>query len=412
MQSLGLSNTYGVAINSKGQIVGETASVSGGQVGQAFIWDPTTGVHWIPLLASLPGCFLTNGNALNDSSTVVGYCQSHTNSIQAFVWDNIHGAQALAPGSLESLAWSINNKGQIAGSIVVGLGVGRAVKWAGPGSMQLLALISDPQGNVLNTDAYSINDQGDIVGIAVGGIQNAALWIGLSGYLLDDLIPAASGWHLVQANGINNKGQIAGYGVIDGQTHGFRLDPVTDTTPPIIVPQITGILGTNGWYRSNVTVTWSVTDPESGIASSNGCNTASLTTDTPGVTLTCSATDGAALSSSASVTVKIHGTPPVISGMPSAGCSLSPPNHKLIQVATVTATDGLAGIVPGSFKVTAIRNDPTNGAIVITGGPSRFTVQLEADKGQIYTITATVSDLAGNVAAQQATCSVPHDQGK
>ena len=34
MQSLGLSNTYGVAINSKGQIVGETASVSGGQVGQ------------------------------------------------------------------------------------------------------------------------------------------------------------------------------------------------------------------------------------------------------------------------------------------------------------------------------------------------------------------------------------------
>jgi len=78
----------------------------------------------------------------------------------------------------------------------------------------------------------------------------------------------------------------------------------------------------------------------------------------------------------------------------------------------VTATDGLAGIVPGSFKVTAIRNDPTNGAIVITGGPSRFTVQLEADKGQIYTITATVSDLAGNVAAQPATCSVPHDQGK
>jgi len=46
---------------------------------------------------------------------------------------------------------------------------------------------------------------------------------------------------------------------------------IADTTPPVISPQITGSLGTNGWYRSAVTVAWSVSDPESGITSSTGC---------------------------------------------------------------------------------------------------------------------------------------------
>ena len=41
-----------------------------------------------------------------------------------------------------------------------------------------------------------------------------------------------------------------------------------DTTQPAIVPSVSGTLGANGWYVSNVTVSWSVTDPYSGIASS------------------------------------------------------------------------------------------------------------------------------------------------
>ncbi|HEY3453328.1 MAG TPA: SBBP repeat-containing protein, partial [Bryobacteraceae bacterium] len=45
---------------------------------------------------------------------------------------------------------------------------------------------------------------------------------------------------------------------------------IADITPPLITPQITGTLGNNGWYRSAVIVNWSVSDPESGIASSTG----------------------------------------------------------------------------------------------------------------------------------------------
>ena len=85
MQSLGLPNTHGVAINNLGQIVGGTSSITFGQVSQAFLWDAKTGVQWLPLLA---GCTSMSGNGVNDSGTVVGYCESPE---QAFVWDNFQG---------------------------------------------------------------------------------------------------------------------------------------------------------------------------------------------------------------------------------------------------------------------------------------------------------------------------------
>jgi hypothetical protein len=196
---------------------------------------------------------------------------------------------------------------------------------------------------------------------------------------------------------------------------------IVDITPPVITPQIIGTLGSNGWYRSAVTVNWSVSDPESGIASSTGCAPTNLTADTAGVTLTCSATNGVGLSTSVPITIKIDKTPTVISGMPASECSLWPPNLRLVQVATVTATDALSGLAPGSLKVSGTSNepssDPNHPEIVITpNGSGGFTVQLQADRldsgnGRIYTLNATAMDNAGNSATATATCTVPHDKG-
>lgn len=120
--------------------------------------------------------------------------------------------------------------------------------------------------------------------------------------------------------------------------------------------------------------------------------------------------------------------PPVISGMPAAGCTLWPPNNKLVQVGVVTASDALSGLAPGSFKVTGSSNEasaPDEQDVVITplgfSGPTTngapgFIVQLRAARsgggtGRIYTLTATATDLAGNTAKGTTTCTVPHDQG-
>jgi hypothetical protein len=110
-------------------------------------------------------------------------------------------------------------------------------------------------------------------------------------------------------------------------------------------------------------------------------------------------------------------TPPTITGMPAAGCNLWPPNHKLVQVATVTAADTGSGLA--SFTITGTSNEPLDNDpdIVITpNGPGSLTIQLRAERlgtgtGRTYTLTASATDVAGNNATVTSTCTVPHDQG-
>lgn len=121
------------------------------------------------------------------------------------------------------------------------------------------------------------------------------------------------------------------------------------------------------------------------------------------------------------VTKNLVPPPPVISGMPGPGCSLWPPNGKLVQVATVTATDAVGGLLPGSFNVTGTSNepsdDPSNPEIVITpNGSGGYIVQLQARRlgtgtGRVYALTATASNSVGVTTNATATCTVPHDQG-
>jgi hypothetical protein len=104
--------------------------------------------------------------------------------------------------------------------------------------------------------------------------------------------------------------------------------------------------------------------------------------------------------------------------MPAANCSIWPPNKKMVEVATISASGGLSGL--SSFSVTATSNEPADPGpdIIITGtGLQPRTVQLRADRlgngnGRIYTITATSASVAGVTSTSVATCTVPHDQGK
>lgn len=82
-----------------------------------------------------------------------------------------------------------------------------------------------------------------------------------------------------------------------------------DGTPPEISASVTGTLGNNDWYTSNVDVSWSVTDSESAVSSSSGCDVIVVTTDTNGTTLTCTATSSGGTATQ-SVTVKRDATAP------------------------------------------------------------------------------------------------------
>jgi hypothetical protein len=126
--------------------------------------------------------------------------------------------------------------------------------------------------------------------------------------------------------------------------------PITDSTAPVITPAVNGALAANGWYGSDVSVTWSVLDPESDLLSSSGCDPVTLTADTPGATVTCSATNRAGLSKSVSVTIKIDQTPPVLS-LPSAiTAEATGPTGAIIKY-SASATDAVDGTAPVSCSM-------------------------------------------------------------
>jgi hypothetical protein len=115
-----------------------------------------------------------------------------------------------------------------------------------------------------------------------------------------------------------------------------------DNTAPVITPNISGSLGNNGWYVSDVTVSWMVSDDESAISSSSGCDPTTINSDTAGTTLTCSATSAGG-NSGQSVTIMRDATPPTISGSAAPAPNGAGWNNSDVTV-SFTCGDNLSGI--------------------------------------------------------------------
>jgi hypothetical protein len=210
-----------------------------------------------------------------------------------------------------------------------------------------------------------------------------------------------------------------------------------DVTPPTTTATLSTPSNANGWNRDDVTVTFSAVDNGPNVSGldaihytlagaqlgggtfgSNG----SVRISAEGVTtVTYYATDRAGNAEAArTIRVAIDRTPPVIAGMPAEGCSVWPPNKKMVTIATVTATDATSPVTV--FTVTGSSSEPPSSSgqadVAITGtGVAAHVVSVRADRagngsGRVYTINATATDAAGNTAAATATCTVPHDQAK
>jgi hypothetical protein len=114
-----------------------------------------------------------------------------------------------------------------------------------------------------------------------------------------------------------------------------------DLTPPTISPNVTGTLGQDGWYSSNVSVSWSVSDPESSIGQQSGCSSTTIKTDTGGTVLTCSATSAGG-TATRSITVKRDATAPTVAiSSPADGVTYS---RNQIVNATYACADALSGV--------------------------------------------------------------------
>jgi hypothetical protein len=181
-----------------------------------------------------------------------------------------------------------------------------------------------------------------------------------------------------------------------------------DKTPPTITAAVSENPSADGWYNTDVTVTFTCKDTLSGIASCP--SPTKVTTEGTAQVITGTAVDKAGNAATASVTLNIDKTPPLIGNFAASPANIWPPNLKMVKVLIVgAATDGASGVASTSIKVT-----DEYGIYNMTVPGFGSAIQLQAWRrgtdrdGRHYTITAVVTDKAGNQATATTTVLVPH----
>jgi probable HAF family extracellular repeat protein len=267
----GFPNTIAHAINGRGDIAGWMNS-SGNLVDslsttQGFV---LSGGH----VLTLSGLGGREGrvNGLNDKGVAVGAADTATGARVAFVADGILGTSGPSiiglgtlPAGKASAAYAVNNAGVIVGSADVDGRAEHAVSWV---NRKIVDLGTLPHGN--SSSARAINDRGQIVGFSdspdgihaflyagaamrdlgtlgndpseASGINNREEVVGASnvtgskrhaflwrrGQMIDlnEALPKGSGWTLLNAFSINDRGQIACSASRKGEaTHLVLLTP-------------------------------------------------------------------------------------------------------------------------------------------------------------------------------------------
>ncbi len=150
--------------------------------------------------------------------------------------------------------------------------------------------------------------------------------------------------------GANVASDAAGNGNLASTSTDNAVTVNFDNTGPVITPNVVGTLGNNGWYTSDVNVSWSVVDNESTITSQSNCGNQSVTSDTAGVTFTCTATSGGGTSSE-SVTIKRDATAPTITFANRTAANPAGWNNSAVTV-NWTCSDATAGVVNASVSQT------------------------------------------------------------
>ncbi|HMP75315.1 MAG TPA: Ig-like domain-containing protein [Kiritimatiellia bacterium] len=269
MQDLGacggeISRAY--AINERGHVAGEAEDAEGRM--RPFRWNAETGLEELPLPAGFREGFVYG---MNNFGMLVGGGESRAGA-RALVWtvDGVSVPPALQERGA-SVAHAVNELGVIAGQLENHPDddyVSRAFILQWPGALDILNLGAnaewssaalginergeasgfaesvaathairfqraapaeslDTLANVYSV-AHDINDKGEAVGLFVSSHEDddrAFVWRDGVMADLNEVLESDAAWLLVEARGINNRGEIAGYGVLNNRERAVLLTP-------------------------------------------------------------------------------------------------------------------------------------------------------------------------------------------
>jgi probable HAF family extracellular repeat protein len=237
--TLGGATSAALWLNNRRQAVGDSETSNGTDF-HAFLWD--RGV--MTDLGTLGGSF-SFAFAINDSQLIVGQSDTTTTidpvfglpTFHGFVWERgVLSDLGEIFGGHFNYAQYVNDGGDIVGAAdLAGDLTGHAFKIRNGSLIDLGAVAGDT-----NSAALGANNRGQIVGISglsfedptfgppVNTFQcpcHAAIWEDGTVTDLNTVIPAGSGWQLVNALAINDRGQIVGSGTLNNEFRAFLLTP-------------------------------------------------------------------------------------------------------------------------------------------------------------------------------------------
>ena len=225
LDSLGGPYASAAAINASGEIAGSAQTPA--KTRHAVLWRGNQPPRDLGLLA---GGDFSSAHDINDKGDIVGDANIVPNGQpQAFLWraGKMHKLPNL-PGGTYCTAQAINNAGVITGSCDLPNGSRHGVVWR-DGALTDLGTLGDEDAPSTSLD---INAQGQVVGTseAISDHLRAFLWENGKIINLNKLISKQSGWTLLVASRINDKGEILGRGYYHGAIHAFLLEPVPPAT--------------------------------------------------------------------------------------------------------------------------------------------------------------------------------------
>ena len=242
--TLGGPDAAAAYINRRGQIAGFSYtnyvpnSTTGLPTTHPFIWEN----GYMKDLGTLGGTFAYAGDfaaPLNNRGQLVGESYlSGDVTVHPFLWNGhkLIDLYTRASGGKPLGAAQISDSGEIVG----GAAFSKKHERLNPFIMRdfVVTDLGLPAGDCLG-NAIAINSMRQVVGNAYpcnGNFRDAFLWDDGTMYNLNDLIPPSSALHLVTGFSINDRGEIAGWGVPSGvnpkdvffKGHAYLLIPCDD----------------------------------------------------------------------------------------------------------------------------------------------------------------------------------------
>ncbi len=234
----GGSYSYGNAINIFGQVTG-WSNLTGNIVwGDPFLYSELMGMQDLGNLTTIPSDLEGGmGTGINDLGQVTGWSNDAKQVVHSFLWSARTGMSDIGtfPGGYCTQSTGINNFGQITGWVYTSTDCTHTPyraflysEWTGVEDLGTL-----PGGDI--SQGYGINDLGQVTGwsCTAATVEGSCptpthAFLYSDGKMIDlnTRLPLSSKWTLISGQGINDLGQITGYGTINGQTHAFLMTPV------------------------------------------------------------------------------------------------------------------------------------------------------------------------------------------